>query len=89
MEMGSIEKKTKTSNSRFIYYLLNHEIILDYILQIDLDLLKVIGFIVLLQCHNCNHSWTVFGEEYANGSEHCGKFFQVVIKFLNCFLGFG
>lgn len=56
MEMGSIEKKTKTSNSRFIYYLLNHEIILDYILQIDLDLLKVIGFIVLLQCHNCNHS---------------------------------
>lgn len=30
--MGSIEKKMKTNNSRFIYYLLNHEIIFGYIL---------------------------------------------------------
>lgn len=44
--MGSIEKKMQTSNSRFRYYLLNHEIILDHILQIDLDLLKVIGFMI-------------------------------------------
>lgn len=88
MEMGYIEKKMKTSNSRFIYYLLNHGIILDYILQIDLDLLEVKGFMILLQCHNCNHSWIVFVEEYVNGSEQYGEFFQVVIQFLNCFLEF-
>lgn len=30
--MGLIEKKMKINNSKFIHYLLNHEIILDYIL---------------------------------------------------------
>lgn len=54
MEMGSIEKKMKTNNSRFIYYLLNHEIILDYILQTDLDWLKWQALWWLLQCHNSN-----------------------------------
>lgn len=37
MGNGSIEKKMKTNNSRFIHYLFNHEIMLDYILQADLD----------------------------------------------------
>lgn len=89
MEMGCIEKKMKTNNSRFIYYLLNHEIILDYILQTNLDwqsdrlsngyydIVTATGMKLFLM----KDIWVTVSS--------VGNFFLVMIKFLKCFLELG
>lgn len=87
MEMGNTEKKMKANNSRLIYYLLNHEMIFDYILQTDFERPKLTGILIITtmsQQQLC--SWIVLGEEYMNDSEQGGKFFLVMIKFFKRFL---